>query len=168
MLTVARDWVRPYRAGVVWQVVWWLDVALAVVGTAAGTIVLVAGVAALEPPVALCAMVVLVFSLTTGIGAWRLLHLGAWTGTDGVEIHTIAKNAQRFPWSAVERFEVGRGRSLWPFVRPAPQVIVVVRDRPPVLVPGLWRRSPFTWGGVGPDRIVEELNQRRPDVASRS
>ncbi len=168
MLTVAGDWVRPYRAGVVWQVVWWLDVVFAAVIGTTGTILFVAGVAALEPPVALFAMFVLVFSLTIGIGAWRLLHLGVWTGTDGVEIRTIAKNAQRLPWSAVERFEVGRGRSLWPFVRPAPQVSVVVRGHPPVLVPGLWRRSPFTWGGVGPDRIVEELNQRRPDVASRS
>ena len=161
---VAREWVRPYRAGLVWHVVWWFDVVLAVPMAAAGIVLLVAGIGTLEPVLALFGAFMAPFSVMVGVGAWRLIHLGVWTGTSGVEIRTLFHPVQRFPWSAVDRFEVAPGRSVLPFAHPAPQVAVILRDLPPVLVPGLWRRSPFTWGGVGPHGIVQYLNQRCPDL----
>ena len=41
---VAREWVRPYRAGLVWHVVWWFDVVRAVAMEAAGIGRLVEGI----------------------------------------------------------------------------------------------------------------------------
>lgn len=160
-----REWTRPYRPGLVWQVIWWIDVLFAVPMAAFGVFAMTVGVAGGEAPLAFIGAFIAVFSAIVFVGSWRLIRLGVWTGRAGVEIRTLMRPAQHIAWSAIERFEVRTGKSsVLPFVRPAPQVAIIVYEEPPVLVPGLWRRSPFTWGGVGPTRIVEELNDRRPDA----
>lgn len=168
MANVDREWTRPYRPGLVWQAVWWFDVLFAVPMAAFGVFALIVGVAGGEAPLAFIGGFIAVFSAIVFIGAWRLIRLGVWTGPSGVEIRTLMRPARRLPWSAVERFEVRPGESVLPSIRPAPQVAIVIDEGLPVLVPGLWQRSPFTWGGVGPTRIVDELNKRRPEALAPS
>ena len=162
------EWTRPYRPGLAVQVIWWFDLLFAVPMAAFGVFALIVGVAGGEAPLVFIGTFIAVFSAIVFVGAWRLIRPGVWTGPSGVEIRTLMRPARRFSWSAVERFEVRPGESVLPFIRPAPQVAIIVGEEPPVLVPGLWRRSPFTWGGVGPTRIVDELNKRRPEALAPS
>ncbi len=168
VFSVEREWTRPYRPGLVCQVLWWFDVLFAPPMAAGGAILAIGGIALGELSLALFGAFIALFATIVFVGAWRLIHLGVWTGPDGVEIRTLMRPAQCFPWSAVERFEVQPGESVLPLIRPASQVAIVVRENPPVLVPGLWRWSPFTWGGVGPTRIVDELESRRPGALAPS
>jgi len=159
---------RPYRPGLVLQAIWWFDVVFALPMGAMGVFTMVAGIGARELQLALFGAFFSVFSAVVGVGAWRLIHLGVWTGPVGVEVRSVMRPTQRFPWSAVDRFEVRPGQSVMPFIQPAPQVAVILHEDAPVLVSGLWLRSPFTWGGVGPTRIVTKLNEHRPEALAPS
>ena len=159
---VEREWTRPYRAGLVVQALWWFDLVLAVPVAAFGVVVVVVGAAGGEMPLVVTGAFLVVLSVVVFVGAWRLLRCGVWTGPAGVQVRTLARRARAFPWSTVRGFDVRPGASVLPFIAPAPQVAIIVDEEPPVLVPGLWRGSPMTWGSAGPTRIVEALHDRRP------
>lgn len=158
-------WTRPYRPGVVWHVVWWLDVVLAVPLFLFGLFSFAVGTVSTDGAVMRIGAFMSGFAAVVGIGAWRMIRLGVWISECGIEIRSLVRPAKTFSWSETERFEVCTGdRSLLPFVRPAPQVALKRRSGEVVLAPGLWRRSPLTWGGAGPEAIVNALNSARPSA----
>lgn len=153
---------RPYRPGLVTQVLWWYCLVLSVPFTGAGIFMLVAGIAGGSAGLALYGAFFASFAAFMGVYAWRLIRVGVWVSDRGVVVRSDWRPARFISWSAIEGFREEPGKSVLPFVKPAMQVAIVLRDGGLLLAPALWRGSPHTWGGSGPSAIVAALESSRP------
>lgn len=110
---------RPYRPGLVCQVLWWFDVLFAPPMAAGGAILAIGGIALGELALALFGAFIALFATIVFVGAWRLIHLGVWTGPDRGRDPNPDAPAQCFPWSAVSRALRGSTGRVGPAFDPA-------------------------------------------------
>ena len=102
------------------------------------------------------------------VGLWRLVHVGAWVGAEGVALRTIDRRQRVIPWTDISAFEL-RSARISRLLPPRPALHVLLVDGTAERVPELWRGSPIAWGGTSLDEIVRrlraELEASRPDAA---